>query len=71
MRDQIYEASHGAVVTLLVKRRGGKRWLSAATTGVNESGAWKARYRPTRRGTYRFYAIYDSTATKAISVVVR
>ena len=61
----------GAVVTLLVKRRGGKRWLSAATTGVDKNGVWKARYRPTRRGTYRFYAIYDSTASAALAVRVR
>jgi FtsP/CotA-like multicopper oxidase with cupredoxin domain len=61
----------GAVITLMVKKPHGTRWVAATQTGVDATSAWKARFTPTRRGTYRFYAVYDSTASNAISVVVR
>jgi FtsP/CotA-like multicopper oxidase with cupredoxin domain len=61
----------GAVVMLLVKRPGATRYTRTTQTGVDAYGAWKARYTPIKRGTYRFYAIYESTASAALAVVVR
>jgi FtsP/CotA-like multicopper oxidase with cupredoxin domain len=61
----------GASVTVLMKTPNATRWVRVVATGIDENGAWKARYTPTRRGTYHFYAIYGTAASSALAVVVR
>jgi FtsP/CotA-like multicopper oxidase with cupredoxin domain len=60
----------GAIVSVYVKRPGSTRFSYSSNRGTTATGAWSYRYQPTLRGTYQFYAIYGTTQSPTISVVV-
>jgi len=48
------------------------RWVQIANRALSSGTTWKYSYRPAKRGTYRFYAAYNTTIqSSVISVGVR
>ena len=62
----------GQTVAVYAKAPRTSNWAQIANAQLTSGTSWKCSYRPTRRGTYRFYAVYDNTVSSStISVVVR
>lgn len=64
-------AAPGGIVAVYVLRPGALRWSYSSNRGLNASSQWSYSYTPTLRGTYQFYALYGTTQSRIISVVVR
>jgi FtsP/CotA-like multicopper oxidase with cupredoxin domain len=58
-------------VAVYVKAPHTSQWAQIANRALSSGKNWTYSYRPTRRGTYRFYAVYDNVKSATISVVVR
>jgi hypothetical protein len=62
------EPEESVPIKFQVMKPGTGRWTSVSTRMTDDEGMWTASYRPTKRGTYRFRAVFKGDETLAPSI---
>jgi FtsP/CotA-like multicopper oxidase with cupredoxin domain len=71
LRGALSPARSG-VVSVFVKKRASKRWGTIGNVALRAGGKWTAKFKPTKRGKYQFYATWNNdTSSTLITVRVK